>query len=314
VGAALPRQIVAGGTQRRRARRGRRKQILIGLCYLAPALVMLGGVLLYPIGYNIWLSLHSYNLSELYLGEHFVWLHNYLDELRDPYFWSALRNSAIITGSCLALELPIGMGLALLLHRRLRGHSVFRFLFFLPLLLVPAVTAYMWRFLFQYTGVFNYLLQQLHLGRVNWSTTQAGIISVIIVTVWENVPFALIVFLAGLQSIDPELEAAAHVDGADGLQRFRHIVLPLMRPFVLIVVAIRTMDLLRLFDEGYILTGGGPGRTTETLSQLVYTETFTFFDVGHGAAISILEALIVVLATAFVFVTLRTRRGGWRSP
>jgi ABC-type sugar transport system permease subunit len=171
----------------------------------------------------------------------------------------------------------------------------------------------MWSFLFQYTGVINYMLMELHIGAVNWSTTETGIASIIVVVVWENVPFSMIVFLAGLQSIDPELEAAARVDGATGLQRFRSITLPLMRPFVLIVLAIRTMDLLRLFDEAYILTGGAPARTTETLSELVYTETFTYFNIGDGAALAIMEGLVIMGAIAFIFATLRVdheSRGG----
>jgi multiple sugar transport system permease protein len=171
----------------------------------------------------------------------------------------------------------------------------------------------MWQFLFQYTGVFNYILTELHIGAVNWSTTNAGIASIITVVVWENVPFSMVVFLAGLQSIDPELEAAAHVDGASGLERFRHIILPLMRPFVLIVLSIRTMDLLRLFDEAYILTAGAPARTTETLSELVYTETFTYFNIGDGAAIAVMEGAVIVVAIAFIFGTLRlgrTSQGG----
>jgi|SRR5579884_2244237 len=301
--------VVRGSPERQRARRLRWKRIATGFAFMAPAIAVLCAVLLYPIAYNVWLSLHSYNLSELYLGKHWVGLHNYWLELHDAFFWRALRNSAIVTAASLCIELPIGMGLALLLNRRLRGHAIFRFFFFLPLMLVPAVTAYMWRFLFQYTGILNYFLGELHIGRINWSSTTAGLASVVVLSVWENTPFSLIVLLAGLQSIDPEILAAAHVDGADGWRRFRYIVLPLMRQFILIVLVIRTMDLLRLFEEGYILTGGGPGRSTETLSQLVYTQMFTFFDVGRGSAISIMEGVVVVGATLILFLTLRVRAG-----
>jgi len=236
------------------------------------------------------------------MGFRFVGFDNYLATLKDPYFWNGLRNSVAVTVGCLLLELPIGMGLALLLNRRIRGRSFFRFVFILPLLLIPAVTAYMWRFMFQYDGIINYVLHSVYLGPVNWSTTIAGLISVIISVVWQNAPFSFIIFLAGLQSIDPEIWAAAKIDGAGPIARFTHVTLPLMRPFILVVLVIRTMDLLRLFDEGYILTGGAPARETETLSQLAYTNTFTFFEIGRGSAITVLEAIIVVAAILFIFM------------
>jgi multiple sugar transport system permease protein len=279
-----------------------RQRLALGLAFIAPALVTLAATFLYPLGYNLWLSFHSYNLAELYLGINFVGLDNYLAELKDPYFWSALRNSSILTVGCLALEVPIGMALALMLHRRIRGHSLFRFVFILPLLLIPAVTAYMWRFMFQYDGIVNYLLGKVYIGPVNWATTTSGLISVIITVVWQNASFSFIIFLAGLQSIDPEFWAAAKVDGAGPIQRFIHVTLPLMRPFILVVLVIRAMDLLRLFDEGYILTGGAPARETETLSQLVYTNTFTFFDIGRGSALTVLEGIIVSAAVLAIFI------------
>lgn len=118
----------------------------------------------------------------------------------------------------------------------------------------------------------------------------------------------MIILLAGLQSIDPELWAASEVDGASPSQRFTHVTLPLLRPFLLVIVTIRVMDLLRLFDEGYILTGGAPARTTETLSQLVYTDTFTLFNIGQGSAIAVMEGMIVMAAVLFIAVSMGARR------
>jgi multiple sugar transport system permease protein len=297
---------VRGSSGRRRVQLLRRRWAM-GLCFIAPALLTLAATFVYPLAYNLWLSLHAYNLSELYLGIHFVGLQNYTVELADPYFWSALRNSLIVTLASLALELPVGMSCAIILHRRVSWGGILRFLIILPLLLIPAVTAYMWSFMFQYDGVVNYMLRLIHIGSVNWATTTTGLISVIIVTVWGNASFSLIIFLAGLQSIDPELWAAAKVDGAGAVKRFLYVTLPLMRPFILVVLAIRTMDLLRLFDEAYILTVGAPARTTETLSQLVYTDTFTYFDIGQGSALAVMEGFIVITAVLFCFVVLGVR-------
>jgi len=285
------------------------QKLLLGLFYIAPALAVLAATFLYPLGYNVWLSLHSYNLAEVYLGTRFIGLRNYADILQDPYFWSAFRNSVFLTLACLAIELPIGMGLALILQSRVRGHSVFRFIFILPLLLIPSVTAYMWRFMFQYDGIVNYLLGLTHIGAVNWSTTSAGLISVVVTVVWQNAAFSFIIFLAGLQTIDPDMWAAAKVDGAGPVRRFLHITLPLMRPFVLVVLVIRAMDLLRLFDEGFVLTGGAPARETETLSQLVYTDTFTFFNIGRGSALAIVEGAIVAGSILLIYLAPGLKRG-----
>jgi multiple sugar transport system permease protein len=303
-----------GARPDRRAERWRRRQDLrklgLGLCFLAPALITLSATFLYPVAYNLWLSVHAYNLAEIYLGTHFVGLDNFIAELSDPYFWDGLRNSAVITVGCLALELPIGMALALALNRPGRSLAAFRVLFILPLLLIPAVTAYMWRFMFQYDGIINYLLELVDLGPINWSTTTAGLASVVIVVVWQNAAFSFIIFLAGLQSVDPELWAAAKVDGAGPVQRFVYVTLPAMRPFILVVLVIRTMDLIRLFDEGYVLTGGAPARATETLSHIVYTDTFTLFDIGQGSAITVIQGLIVVASILAIFVTVGRRRDG----
>jgi ABC-type sugar transport system permease subunit len=279
------------------------RKTLMGMLFIAPALFMLAATFFYPLAYNFWLSLRSYNLAELYLGNRFIALSNYLEILKDPYFWNALRNSMLLTLTCLALELPIGMALALILQEKVRGHSIFRFIFILPLLLIPSVTAYMWRFMFQYDGIVNYVLGLAHVGAVNWTTTTTGLMSVVIAVVWQNAPFSFIIFLAGLQTIDPELWAAAKIDGANAFRRFVHVTLPLMTPFVLVVLVIRSMDLLRLFDEGFVLTGGAPARETETLSQLVYTDTFVFFNIGRGSALAIAEGIIVAGAVLFIYLT-----------
>lgn len=287
-----------------RGRPGTWSRRLAVALFVSPAVIVVAATLLFPIGYNVWLSFRRYNLASPYLGNKFIGLHNYLATISSPFFWNALKNTAIVTSASLLIELPIGLALALAANRRLRGHRFFQFVFLLPLLLVPAVAAFMWRFIFQYDGLANYLLGLVHLGPFNWAGTTTGLITIIVVVTWQNTPFAFVMFLAGLQSLDPELLDAAHVDGAGPIQRLARITLPLMRPFILIVLSIRTMDLLRVFDEGYILTGGGPGRTTELLSQLAYTNSFQFFDLGAGSAISIIQTVLIVVCLAVYFAVL----------
>jgi multiple sugar transport system permease protein len=270
--------------------------------FVSPALVAVGVTLLFPIGYNIWLSFRRYNLASPYLGNRFVGLHNYLTTIRSPDFWNALQNTGIVTAACLLIEVPVGLALAMAVNRRLRGHRLFQFVFLLPLLVVPVVAAFMWRFIFQYDGVANYVLGLVNLGPVNWAGQSTGLLTIIVAVTWQNTPFTFIVCLAGLQSVDPSLIDAAHIDGASPMKRLWHIILPLMRPFLLIILSIRTMDLLRVFDVGYILTGGGPGRTTELLSQLAYTNSFTYFDLGTGSAISIIQTVLIIICLAAFFV------------
>ena len=271
---------------------------------MAPAVVAIAATLVFPIAYNGWLSLHRFNLTRLYEGQRFIGLDNYIEALTSEHFYGALRNTLLILGGTLAVEMTVGFGLALLLHRYVAGRRFFQIAFLLPLLLVPAVVGYMWRFMLQYDGIVNYLLSLVGLPAVDWSTTEMGLLSVIVMVAWQNTPFALIIFLAALQSIDPDVESAAQLDGAGFRARVRHITLPLIKPFILLVLVIRTMDLLRLFDEGYVLTRGGPGRSTETLSQLVYTNSFTFFDIGRGASLSLIQAGIIVAFIAVYFLVL----------
>jgi multiple sugar transport system permease protein len=293
------------------SRRGLDRRQWMALLFMTPAFLVIAATLVYPIAYNIWLSLHRFNLTRLYEGQRFVGLNNYLEALGSPFLHNALINTLILTFGGLALEIPIGFAIALALNRYTRGQRVFRFAFLLPLLLVPAVVAFMWRFMFQYDGVINYLLSLIGAGPVDWSTTEMGLLSIVIVVTWQNVPFTVIVLVAGLQSIDPEVDSAAQIDGATFWRRVGHITLPLIKPFLLLVLVIRTMDLLRVFDEGFVLTRGGPGRSTETLSQLVYTNTFTFFDIGRGTTLSIIQAGIIVVFIVIYFLALH--RGSARA-
>ena len=276
--------------------------------FVGPAVLFLGAVMVYPVLFSLWTSLHSYNLAEIYLGEPFVGLNNYIQALSDPYFYHGLLISIIITVSCLLIELPIGFLLAMGINRRVRGAGFFRLLFTLPVLLTPVAVGLTWRFMFQYTGIWNYLLSLINLGPVDWSGTVPGLLQVIIVVSWENTAFAFIVFLAGLQTIPADILDAAQTDGASGVQLLRKITLPMMRPFIFLVLLIRMMDLLRLFDENYILTGGGPARSTETLSMLAYTNMFTFGEFGYGSAISLLQLAIIL-----GFMIIYQRVFGWRA-
>jgi multiple sugar transport system permease protein len=157
----------------------------------------------------------------------------------------------------------------------------------------------MWRFMFQFTGLVNYLLMLTGSRPVDWTTPTTGLATIVIATVWQNVPFSFLLVLAGLQAIPADLVDASMVDGASGAQRVRHLLVPLLKPVLFIILTIRTIDVIRLFDEAYILTGGGPGRSTETISLFIYRNSFSFFDIGYGSALSMLLFVFLMLISGF---------------
>jgi multiple sugar transport system permease protein len=173
--------------------------------------------------------------------------------------------------------------------------------------LPPVVVGLMWRFMFQYTGIINYCFTLVGLSPVDWTTQITGLISIIITIVWQNIPFSFLLILAGLQSIPNDLIDASMVDGASGAQRLLKIYLPLIRPVIFLILTIRTMDAIRLFDEAFVLTGGGPGRSTETISLFIYRNSFSFFHVGYGSALSIILLFILMIISIFYMRMIYTR-------
>ena len=275
------------------------------IVFLAPALLVIAAVLFLPLFYAVRNSFYRINLARVYEGERFIGFGNYRQAFADPYFINALLISLVITVAVVALELVIGLFLALLLNRPLErrlapgGRRTFRTLAILPVVLPPVVVGLMWRFIFQYTGLANYLLMLAGFHPVAWTGPLTGLVTIIVTIVWQNVPFSFLLILAGLQSIPPDLIDSAMVDGASGAQRLTRLYLPLIRPVIFLILTIRTMDALRTFDEAFILTGGGPGRSTETISLFIYVNSFSFFNIGYGSALSILLLLMLMVITVF---------------
>jgi multiple sugar transport system permease protein len=179
----------------------------------------------------------------------------------------------------------------------------------LPVILPPVVVGLMWRFMFQYTGVINFIMMAIGFKSVDWTTHITGVMTIITTVVWQNVPFSFLLILAGLQSVPTDLIESSMVDGASGSQRLFHIYLPLIKPIIFLILTIRTMDAFRTFDEAFILTGGGPGRSTETVSLFIYRNSFSFFDVGYGSALSILLLLLLMIITVFYMRLIYSGRG-----
>ena len=275
--------------------------------FASPSLALIGVVILFPLAYAFYLSLVNFDLSVGPDAE-FVGVRNYTEALlRDARFLGSVWNTAVIIAPSLAFELLLGLGLALLLNRNIRGRPIVTALIAIPAMVSPVMAGMAWRMLFGVKfGAINNLGRQLGLLDVyfDWfSSPFVSIVSVVLVEVWHNTPFMMLVLLAGLQSIPQELYEAARADGATPWQSFWSITLPLLKFTMAVGIMIRMIDLTKLFGLIYILTFGGPGSSTETVAFTTYIVGFKDFRMGYAAALSyVIVGGVLVLTLAFMWV------------
>jgi len=236
-------------------------------------------------------------------GATFVGLDNYIRSISDPYFLSSLKTTGLYSAGTLTIEFFLGLGGALLLHRKFHGKSLARSLIILPLMLTPVVAGLIWRILYHNEyGLINYTLRQLSLSPFSWlSTTQTALISTIIVDIWQWTPLVVLIILSGLQSLPQEPFESATIDGASNFQLFIYLTFPMLRPALLVALLIRFMDTMRIFDTIYILTKGGPGISTEVVSIYIYRRAFRDLDIGYSTALSFVT-LAIIIFTSQVFL------------
>lgn len=269
---------------------------------LLPSVVFLVLMSIFPLIYSLWLSMRQYNLSRPDLA-FWVGFRNYSQILHDDLFWKAFRVSITFTVSALVLQFVLGLGIALLLDRKMKGMGLIRTLFVIPVFASPVAMGLTWRFMYQPAyGVINYVLDGVGLGRINWlADVDWALRAVVIVDVWQWTPFVALILLAGMQSISTEVAEAAELDGLSRFQYLMKIVLPLIRPVIVVIGLIRLIDALKTFDLIYIITRGGPGTATYTLPLHAYSIGFASFLMGKSAAIS---WIIVIMINIFVFIFL----------
>ncbi|RKH73569.1 carbohydrate ABC transporter permease [Corallococcus aberystwythensis] len=259
---------------------------------VAPAVLVLAVVALYPVLAAVWLSLHRFILV---FGERrFTGLENYAYLMSDARFWSALGNTAYFTAVAVAVELLLAVPLALLLNRAFPGRGLLRASVLVPWAIPTVVSARLWAWMFNPDyGLINRMLGG---AEINWLGAPGyALHAAILVDVWKTTPFVALLVLAGLQGIPEDLYKAARVDGASEWRQFRAITLPLLKPALLLAVLFRSLDAFRVFDAIYVLTEGGPANTTETLSIYAYKTLMRSGDFGYGSALSVATFLCVVL-------------------
>ncbi len=287
----------------------RQRDTLIALLLITPSLLIIFGIVLQPILSTLYLSFFD---ADLGLGKTNEWLGlgNYISLLSDKVFWETIQRTLYFTIISVGLELILGLGIALLIHAHPPGWRLLRASLIIPWAVPTIVNGTMWRWIYNADyGALNGLLMQLGVIEkyIPWLTRPATAMNLVILAdIWHSVPFIALILQAALATLPVELEEAAAVDGANALQRFWFVRLPLLRAAILVALVIRTVEAFRVFDIIYVITAGGPAFGTVTISYLTYLETFSFGNVGRGSALSFLITIITLLM-AFVYIRILYR-------
>ena len=273
--------------------------------FMAPAAVIMGIALLYPLGYMVYGSFLDWDPSQAIYEAEFVGLKNYISLWNDPAFRESLSVTLIFAFSVVTAEMVLGVGLALLLDRNIRGMSVLRTLFILPMMIAPVVVVLMWRYMYHPTvGTFNRTLKEWGFEGVDW-LGQHALFSVIIADIWQWTPFIFILSLAALQSLPRSALEAARIDGATPWQQLWHIKLPLMMPVLIVTGLLRLIDAFKVLEVILVLTEGGPGLSTEILALRISRTATEFRELGVAAAMSNYLLILLMLLTAAMFTLSR---------
>lgn len=274
-----------------------------------PTVVILVFVVIFPMIYSLNVSFHLYDLR---VPRHpFVGFENYSRLFSDARFHNALVITGLLLLGELALQFPLGFGLAHLLAREFRGKKVVQPILLLPMMITPVVVAYMGRLLFETrSGPINYVLNLVGLPSMLWHTSvRTALLTVILLDTWQWTPFMMGVLLAGLLSLPPEPYESAKVDGASSLQIFWYLTLPLLKPIIALVIVMRSLAIFQTFDVIYVLTMGGPGTATETIGFYIYLVGFRYWDIGRASAGAWVLAMILS-AGITIFLRVVSREGG----
>ena len=272
-----------------------------------PAVIAIWMVVGFPLLYALYISVHDYVLSQG--GIKGFNPGNYVQIFRDDLLVSASRNTLVLTASVVTLEFLIGFGLALLLNnKRLKGRDIYMLILLIPMLMPPITVGLIWRLLLHpELGIINYGLGLLSLPQPAWlGDPRLAMITIIIVDIWHETSFIFLILLAGLTALPDELYEAAMIDGANAPAQFRYLTVPLMLPTILVAVLIRLIAALKTYDLVYILTRGGPGISTETISYYIYRVAFVFLDMGKSSAMSFILLVLIVILTLILMRVMRT--------
>jgi multiple sugar transport system permease protein len=280
-----------------------RKSALVGWLLLAPSLILLGGLVVFPVLYNVWLSLfdkHAFMPVQAFVG-----LRHYRYFASDPEFWTSFYYGSVYAGVTMVLQLGVGVPAALLLNEGFRGRNLLRGVVLFPYMIPTIVAVILWKWLLNDSyGLVNHLLVSAGLVRapVAWLGPDYIMASLIVTSVWQFFPFVVVTYLARLQTIPPELYEAATVDGASAWRRFVHVTLPQTASVLFVIVLLRSIWMFTKFDTVWLLAGdGGVSRYIRTLPVYAYARSFTYLQAGMGAALAVIMFTMLLTATAVYF-------------
>ncbi|MBC7130365.1 sugar ABC transporter permease [Candidatus Bathyarchaeota archaeon] len=274
--------------------------------FTLPAILILLGIGVYPLLYALYMSVHRFYLTRPYEGVTYIGFKGYLELFLDATFQKAFGNTLLVSFSATLLQLFIGISVGYLIYLYLKRPAAWVGSLVLPIVMPPVVAALMWRFMLHPTlGAVNYALYKLFHLKLHWlADPRLALFAVIAVDSWQWTPFIVIVFFTALCGLQKEVIEAAKIDGANNFKTLVHIVLPILTKVIIVTGLIRFVDLLKLFDVPFILTGGGPGFSTETLSLYVYRKAFKEFNIGAGSAGGIILMVMTLILALVVFRSL----------
>lgn len=270
---------------------------------IAPAIAIIVAITIFPLIYSISMSMTPLNLTRAGSGKDFIGLSNYRDVFLEYRFWRTLSNTLIMVSAAVTFEFFFGLLFAYIINRKFTGQRFITILFLIPTLIVPVAIGMIWRLLLhQSYGFINYVIRTLHLGKgVPWvAKPTLALMVMIVIDIWEWTPLMFIILFAGMVSISKEPLEAATIEGANSWQIFWRVTFPLLQPIILVAVLIRLIDAFKLFDTIFVITQGGPGLSTETLSMFIYYTAFKHFDIGLSCSISWIFLIIITIVSTFI--------------
>lgn len=276
---------------------------------LAPSVLIFAVVLVFPILYIFNLMFRRELLTSP-LTSGYIGFDNFTRLMSDERFWSALGHSAVFSGVSMAVSIPVGIGIAMLINQRLRGNGLFRIILIVPMVLAPLVVGAIFRFLLDSNGFVSWAFELIGIEAPAFlSLPTVSLITVAFVDAWQWTPFVAIIIAAAMETLPASVMEAAKLDGVNAWQELWHIVLPQIRPLLVLVALIRFMDSFREFDKLFIMTNGGPGTTSETLPIYLWRWAFQYLDMGYAAAVGFVILVIISIVSAVIVKFFKASRG-----
>lgn len=259
-----------------------------------PAVLIVAAVIVFPWLFTLYMSAQDWKIGG---GVEFVGLGNFAELMRDARFLESMAHTAYFTVLAVVLPVVFGTAAALVFHREFPFRGLLRTIFVMPMMATPVAVALVWTMMFHpQLGVLNYLLSLVGIGPQGWVYDPATVIpTLILVEVWHWTPLVMLIVLGGLAGLPKEPYESALIDGANDWHMFRHITLPLVWPFIMVAIVIRTIDALKAFDTIFVITQGGPGTASETLNIFLYLQAFQFYKIGYASAVVVIFFVIIIM-------------------